>query len=42
MLWINHVRLPRILRMNWLLWLSTLVAGIVMTLLGVQTLLVYF
>ncbi len=42
MLWTNHVRLPRILRMSWLLWVSTLIAGIVMTALGIQTLLVYF
>ncbi|QDT41742.1 manganese transport protein MntH [Gimesia alba] len=42
MLWINHVRLPRVLRMSWPLWVSTLIAGIAMTALGVQTLLVYF
>lgn len=42
MLLVNHVRLPRVLRMSWPLWVSTLIAGIAMTALGVQTLLVYF
>lgn len=42
MLWVNHVRLPEVLRMSRLLWISTLIAGIVMTALGVQTLLIYF
>jgi len=42
MLWIDYVRLPRVLRMSWLLWGSTLIAGIGMTALGGQTLIVYF
>lgn len=42
MLWINHVRLPRVLRMGWPLWGATLLAGVAMTALGMQTLLVYF
>lgn len=42
MLWIDYVRLPRALRMSRLLWWSTLIAGIVMTSLGVRTLFVYF
>jgi hypothetical protein len=42
MLWTDYARLPRALRMSGLLWWSTLVAGLVMTTLGVQTLLVYF
>ncbi|MBC8354355.1 MAG: Nramp family divalent metal transporter [Planctomycetes bacterium] len=42
MLWTDRVRLPQALRMSWLLWASTWIAGIAMTALGVQTLLVYF
>lgn len=42
MLWVDRVRLPQSLRMSKLLWVATLVAGIVMTTLGVQTLIVYF
>lgn len=42
MLWIDYVRLPKPLRMSRLLWSSTLIAGIVMTTLGVQTMVVYF
>ena len=42
MLWIDYVRLPRALRMSRLLWVSTLISGIAMTSLGVQTLCIYF
>ena len=42
MLWTDYVRLPTALRMNRLLWVTTMMAGIVMTGLGVQSLLVYF
>ena len=42
MLWTDYARLPRALRMSGVLWWSTLVAGLVMTPLGVQTLVVYF
>jgi len=42
MLYSDRVRLPRVLRMSWLLWWSTLIAGVAMTGLGVQTLIVYF
>ena len=42
MLWTDRVRLPKPLRMRWPLWLATLLGGIVMTGLGVWTLIVYF
>lgn len=42
MLWTDHARLPRALRMSRFLWVVTLIAGIVMTGLGVQTLITYF
>ncbi len=42
MLWTDYVRLPAPLRMSPLLRLLTLIAGIVMTLLGVQTTIAYF
>ncbi|MBM81869.1 MAG: hypothetical protein CMJ78_14940 [Planctomycetaceae bacterium] len=42
MLWINRVRLPRSLRMGGILWAATLIAGIVMTALGVQSMIDYF
>ena len=42
MLLTDRSRLPRALQMGWLLWWSTLIAGVTMTGLGVQTLLVYF
>ena len=42
MIWTDRVRLPKALQMGWLLWWSTLIAGIAMTALGIQTLVVYF
>ena len=42
MLWINRTRLPRALRMSRGLWMTTLLAGVVMTALGVQTMFEYF
>ena len=42
MLWTDAKRLPKPLRMGPALWWSTLIAGVVMTGLGSQTLLVYF
>ena len=42
MLWTDHSRLPPPLRMRWPLWIATLLGGIVMTGLGIWTLIVYF
>jgi Mn2+/Fe2+ NRAMP family transporter len=42
MLWTDRNRLPPPLRMPWPLWIATLLGGIVMTGLGVWTLIVYF
>ncbi len=42
MLWTDHTRLPERLRMNRGLWVVTLIAGIAMTALGVQTLVIFF
>lgn len=42
MLWINHVRLPKSLRMSRPLWCATLIAGTAMTALGAQTMYAYF
>jgi hypothetical protein len=42
MLWTDRNRLPAPLRMPWPLWIATLLGGIVMTGLGVWTLIVYF
>ena len=42
MLWTDFVRLPRVLRMGRVLWWSTFIAGLVMTVLGVQTMIKYF
>mgnify|MGYP001176317543 CR=1 FL=1 len=42
MLWTDHARLPRPLQMRWPLWTATLLGGIVMTGLGIWTLIVYF
>ncbi len=42
MLWLDRTRLPAPLRMSWLLWALTLIAGLGMTFLGVQTILAYF
>ena len=42
MLWTDHTRLPKQLRMNRALRVVTLIAGIAMTALGIQTLLVFF
>jgi hypothetical protein len=42
MLWVDATRLPARLRMHRGLWVMTLIAGMTMTALGVQTLLVFF
>lgn len=42
MVWVDAVRLPPRLRMHRLLRIATLIAGVTMTALGVQTLIVYF
>ena len=42
MLWTDRTHLPAPLRMSRPLWIAVLVAGLCMTALGVQTLVVYF
>lgn len=42
MLWTNHVRLPKELRMGRIGWLLVLASGVGMTLLGLQTIIAYF
>jgi hypothetical protein len=42
MIWLDHVRLPKALRMSWTTRILAAVAGAVMTFLGVQTMVAYF
>ncbi|MEZ6044166.1 MAG: hypothetical protein R3C11_00995 [Planctomycetaceae bacterium] len=42
MLWVDRTRLPAPLRMSRILWVITFLAGVGMSILGVQTMIVYF